>query len=94
MDTQTALSLAGGIIVVLGFLGAVIGFLMKLSAEIAVHKKALEAACSEVDAAHEKIRRIDPIIQNHTTDIAVLKNDIGYIREATDEIRSILRDRI
>lgn len=92
-QTALILSIIGGIIVILGFLAGVVGFLMKLAAEIATHKKDLETACQDVEAAHDKIRRIDPVIQSHTTDIAVLKNDIGYIREGTDEIRNLLRAR-
>ena len=94
MDQTTLFfTVAGGVIVILGFIGGVMGFLMKIAADIALHKRTLETACEEVDAAHEKIRRIDPVVQNHTTDIAVLKNDIGYIRSGTDEIRDILRSR-
>lgn len=92
MDQTTLFfTVTGGTIVILGFLAGVIGFLMKLGAEIAVHKKTLETACEDVEAAHTKIRDIAPVIQGHTTDIAVLKNDIGYIREGIDDVRTMLR---
>ena len=87
-------SIMGGIIVVLGFLGGVIVFLMKLGAEIAVHKKRLEDTCHEVETVNGVIRTIIPVIQEHTTDIAVLKTDIGYIRNGIDDVRGILREKL
>lgn len=92
MDQTTLFfTVSGGIILILGFLGGVVGFLMKLGAEIAIHRTTLETACQDVEQAHSKIRDIAPVIATHTTDIAVLKNDIGYIREAVDDVRRMLR---
>jgi len=92
MDQTTLFfTVAGGVIVILGFLAGVVGFLMKIAAEIGVHKKTLEDACKDVEAAHGKIRDIVPVLAGHTTEIAVLKTDISYIREGIDDVRTMLR---
>lgn len=50
----------------------------------------LIAACSgyaTMIGTIKSVERIEPLIYQHETQIQVLRNDIGYIREGIDELR-------
>ena len=48
---------------------------------------AVSAQNTKFDAGFQKIETIDRVVQKHDIEIAILKNDIAYIRETVTEIK-------
>jgi uncharacterized membrane protein len=92
-ETAVYLSVAGGVIVVLGFLGTLVAFLFKLGGKMAVHEKTLTDVVADTTAAHDKIRTLSPVVAEHETSIQLVQKDVSYIREGIDDIKTAMRSR-
>lgn len=90
-QTALILSVIGGIIVILGFLGTLVAFLFKLGGKMAVHEKTLVDVVADTTAAHDKIRHLAPQVAEHETSIQLVQKDVSYIREGIDDIKSAMR---
>lgn len=84
--------LIGGIITILGALVAVVIFIARISAKVAIHQQTLDKNVEDTTAAHDKIRKLDPVIQQHETSIQLVQKDVSYIREGIDELKTAFRD--
>jgi hypothetical protein len=91
MDLGVLIGIITGGLAILGVIVGVIGFFLKLGGRIALQEKTLSENVADTTAAHDKIRGLAAIQAEHTTKIAVVENDITYIRDGIDEIKAAVR---
>ena len=88
MDLGVLVGIIGGILVILGAIMGIVGFFIKLGGRIAIAEKTLSENVVDTTAAHDKIRKVADTQAQHTTDIAVLKTSLDYIKDGIDDIRA------
>lgn len=81
------LGLIGGILTILGVLVSVVFFIVRISAKVALHDKALKDNIEDTTAAHDKIRQITPQIQELATQARETQVHVSYIRQGIDELK-------
>lgn len=92
-DLLTLILIIGGIISVIAALVAVILFLVRIGGKLAVHEKTLGDNVCDTNRAHDKIRLMEAVQATHSTDIAVLKTTLEYIKDGIDEIKQAVRTK-